>query len=74
MAVVSNLKDIRKSHHQTQKEVAYAIGVDTKTIRNIEVNGACSLENALRLAAYYELTVNALFNASDLPPAMAKEP
>lgn len=65
MAVESKLRDIRHSHHETQKDVAFAIEVDPKTIRNIETTGTCSLEVALRLSAYYNLSVNSLFSVTD---------
>lgn len=65
MAVESELKEIRKSHKETQKDLAYAIGVDSKTIRNIETTGTCSLEVALRLAQYYEMSVNSIFKVAD---------
>lgn len=36
MAVVTNLKEIRKSHNIQQKDIAFAIGTCPKTICNIE--------------------------------------
>lgn len=65
MAVENSVKDIRKQHRETQKELALAIGVDSKTIRNIEQTGACSLEVALRLSMYYEIAVNNIFKVAD---------
>jgi len=61
MAVANVLKDIRQSLDYSQKGLAYAIGVDEKTIRNIEVNGSCSLEVALRVAAYLNRNVESIF-------------
>ena len=52
MAVESSLRELRKQRNETQKDLAIAIGVDSKTIRNIERSGVCSLEVALRLSAY----------------------
>ena len=39
--------------------------LNEKTIRNIEITGNCSLEVALRLSAYFHITVNELFSVSD---------
>lgn len=61
MAVENNLKNLRESFDYSQKGLAYAIGVNEKTIRNIEINGTCSLEVALRLAAYLGKSVEAIF-------------
>lgn len=65
MAVESSIKTIRKERKETQKDLALAIGVDSKTIRNIEQTGTCSLEVALRLSKYYEMSVNKLFKVAD---------
>jgi len=65
MAVENTLKALRKEHKKTQKDLALAIGVDSKTIRNIELTGTCSLEVALRLSMYYQMTVNDIFKVSD---------
>lgn len=66
MAVESSLKELRKQRKETQKDLAVAIGVDSKTIRNIERSGTCSLEVALRLSAYLKLSVNKIFTVADL--------
>lgn len=66
MAVESSLRELRKQRNETQKDLAIAIGVDSKTIRNIERSGVCSLEVALRLSAYLKLSVNKIFTVSDL--------
>ena len=58
MAVVTKLKEIRKSHNIQQKDMAFAIGTSPKTICKIEkgYNGA-TLETALRLAKYLDARV-----------------
>lgn len=61
MAVENNLKNLRESMDYSQKGLACAIGVNEKTIRNIEVNGTCSLEVAMRLAEYFNRTVESIF-------------
>lgn len=70
MAVANIIRESRKSSMHTQKDLAYAIGVDTKTIRNIEISGTCSLEVALRLSMYFNRSVNELFYVSDYNPSL----
>lgn len=65
MAVENSVKDLRKERKETQKDLALAIGVDEKTIRNIELTGTCSLEVALRLSKYYEMSVDRIFKVAD---------
>ena len=65
MAVSNIIRESRKSSKHTQKDLANAIGVDTKTIRNVEISGNCSLEVALRLSMYFNRSVNELFYVSD---------
>ncbi len=65
MAVENSVKNLRKERKETQKDLALAIGVDAKTIRNIELTGTCSLEVALRLSKYYEMSVNKIFKVAD---------
>ena len=65
MAVENSVKNLRKERKETQKNLALAIGVDAKTIRNIELTGTCSLEVALRLSKYYEMSVDNIFKVAD---------
>lgn len=65
MAVENSVKNLRKERKETQKDLALAIGVDAKTIRNIELTGTCSLEVALRLSKYYEVFVNKILKVAD---------
>lgn len=65
MAVENSVKNLRKERKETQKDLALAIGVDAKTIRNIELTGTCSLEVALRLSKYYEMSVDNIFKVAD---------
>ena len=66
MPIENYVRTYRISHHDTQQDLAAAAGVNEKTIRNIEVTGKCSLEIALRLSEYFNITVNELFKVSDL--------
>ena len=61
MAVDNNLKELRESLDYSRKGLAYAIGVSEKTIRNIETNGSCTLEIALKLSGYLSLSVESIF-------------
>ena len=65
MAVENSVKNLRKERKETQKDLALAIGVDAKTIRNIELTGTCSLEVALLLSKYYEMSVDRIFKVAD---------
>lgn len=65
MAVENSVKTLRKERKETQKDLALAIGVDAKTVRNIELTGTCSLEVALRLSKYYALSVDKIFQLTD---------
>lgn len=66
MALTNNLKEIRIKQNITQKDLAIATGICTRTIRNIERNeNCCSVEMALRLAAYLNICVEKLFILED---------
>lgn len=66
MALTNNLKEIRTKQNITQKDLSIATGICTRTIRNIERNeNCCSVEMALRLAAYLNATVEMLFEVAD---------
>lgn len=66
MAVVTNLKEIRKSHNIRQVDMAVAIGTCPKTICNIEKWYYCpTLETALRLAKYLNVSVEQLFTINE---------
>ena len=73
MAVANIIRESRKSSKHTQKDLANAIGVDTKTIRNVEISGNCSLEVALRLSMYFNRSVNELFYVSNDNPSLCNE-
>lgn len=67
MTVITNLKEIRKSHNIRQADMAVAIGTCSKTICNIEKGYYCpTLETALRLAKYLNVSVEQLFAIEDL--------
>lgn len=62
MAVVTNLKKIRKERKIHQKDIAVAIGICPRSISNIERGEYNpSLETALLLARYLNVGVEDLF-------------
>lgn len=62
MAVVTNLKKIRKEQKIHQKDIAVAIGICPRSISNIERGEYNpSLETALLLARYLNVEVEDLF-------------
>ena len=63
MAVVNNLKEIRKERSLNQKDLAEAAGTCERTISRIErCERNPSLEMALRLSAYLGLAVEEVFS------------
>ena len=68
MAVVNNLKEIRKERSLNQKDLAEAAGTCERTISRIErCERNPSLEMALRLSAYLGLAVEEVFSYQTQP-------
>lgn len=66
MAVATNLKKIRKEQKIYQKDIAMATGMCIKSISNIERGEYNpSLETALLLARYLNVTVGDLFTLEE---------
>ncbi|EUB18188.1 DNA-binding helix-turn-helix protein [Shuttleworthella sp. MSX8B] len=66
MAVQNHLKECRLASGRTQGEVSQAIQANINTISRYELGENCpSLEMALRLAAYYQKTIEELFELED---------
>lgn len=62
MGVATNLKEIRMEHQINQEELANAVGAHPKSIGRIERGERCpSLELAMRLAQYFNRTVEDIF-------------
>ena len=55
------LKEERSKLWITQKQLADGIGISERSIINIESGRAPSLHTAIRLAAYFQLSVEQLF-------------
>ena len=66
MAVTNNLKDIRKERNLNQAELAQGTGTCSKSISRIECGKRnASLEVALRMAKYLELSVEDIFQIEE---------
>lgn len=66
MAIATNLKQIRTEHNLLQEDLAIAIGSCGRTIGRIERGERnASLELALRLAKYLDLSVEELFQVEE---------
>ncbi|WP_299836108.1 helix-turn-helix transcriptional regulator [uncultured Tenacibaculum sp.] len=57
-----NLKDIRKSKKETQKDLADFLGVSLRTVQNYE-SGKVTIPNAMikKIAQHYEVSVTEIF-------------
>ena len=58
------LREERSKLGITQKQLADSIGISERSIINIENGRAPSLPTAMRLAAYFQLSVEQLFQLS----------
>ena len=58
----NNVLELRRKHHLSQEELAKAVGISKSMIRNIEKgSNRTSLENAYRIAAYFQMLVQDVF-------------
>ena len=63
MAVKNDLKKPRTDQRLKQADLAIAVGMCEKSISNIELEkNPASLETALRLAAYFKVSVEDIFH------------
>ena len=66
MAVKCNLKQIRTDRNLQQSEVGAAVQTDGRTISRYETGERCpNMEMALRLSAYFKLSINEIFELDD---------
>lgn len=66
MAIATNLKKVRMERNLLQEDLAIAIGSCGRTIGRIERGERnASLELALRLARYLDISVEELFQVDD---------
>ena len=63
----SKIKELRKQHKISQGELADAVGTTRQTITSIEVGKyTASLPLAFRIAHYFNLTIEDVFDFSDV--------
>ena len=63
----SRIKELRKARKLSQEELAYAVGTTRQTITSIEVGKyTASLPLAYRIAKYFGLTIEEVFDLSDV--------
>ena len=66
MAVKNDLKKLRKEQRLKQADLATAVGMCERSISNIELEkNPASLETALRLAAYFKVSVEDIFRLEE---------
>ena len=65
--VKTKIKELRKSRKLSQEELALAVGTTRQTITSIEVGKyTASLVLAYKIAKYFELTIEEVFDFSDV--------
>lgn len=63
----SRIKDLRKEKKLSQEELALAVGTTRQTITSIEVEKyTASLVLAYKIARYFNLTIEEVFDFSDV--------
>ena len=63
MAVKNDLKKLRKEQRLKQADLATAVGMCERSISNTELEkNPASLETALRLVAYFKVSVEDIFH------------
>ena len=69
MKVKNQLKEIRKLRNYSQSDLAIAVDVSDKSIRNVELDrNLPNLFTALRLAAYLGVSVEDIFSLETVNP------
>ena len=63
----SKIRELRKAHKLSQEELAEAVGTTRQTITSIEVGKyTASLPLAYKIARFFGLTIEEVFDFSDL--------
>ena len=63
----NKLRELRKAHKLSQEELALAVGTTRQTITSIEVEKyTASLALAYKIAHYFGLTIEEVFDFSEL--------
>ena len=63
----TKIRELRKAHKLSQEELADAVGTTRQTITSIEVGKyTASLPLAYKIAKFFDLTIEDVFDFSDL--------
>lgn len=63
----TKIRELRKLHKLSQEELALEVGTTRQTITSIEVGKyTASLVLAYKIAKYFELTIEEVFDFSDI--------
>ena len=63
----TRIRELRKAHKLSQEELADAVGTTRQTITSIEVGKyTASLPLAYKIAHFFGLTIEEVFDSSDL--------
>ena len=63
----TRIKELRKEQKISQEQLAFAVGTTRQTITSIEVGKyTASLALAYKIARYFDLTIEEVFDFSDL--------
>ena len=66
----TKIRELRKARRLSQEELAYAVGTTRQTITSIEVRKyTASLVLAYKIAHYFGLTIEEVFDFSDVEAA-----
>ncbi|GAB6107178.1 helix-turn-helix transcriptional regulator [Fusibacter bizertensis] len=67
MVIKTKIQELRKIHKLSQEELGLAVGVTRQTITSIEVGKyTASLTLAYKIAKYFGMTIEEVFDFSDL--------
>lgn len=66
-AIKTKIRDLRREHKLSQEELALAVGTTRQTITSIETEKyTASLVLAYRIARYFGLTIEEVFDFSEI--------
>ncbi|NDO47837.1 helix-turn-helix transcriptional regulator [Clostridium sp. MD294] len=63
--IADKLKYLRKEKQLTQKELANICSIEETTIQRLEYGGKPSLDTVIKLADYFEVSVDYLIGRAD---------
>lgn len=67
----TRIKELRKTRKLSQEELAYAVGTTRQTITSIETGKyVASLPLAYKIARYFSLTIEEVFDFSEIEKEM----